>query len=100
MTEAETLYQNIGQQLKHVETSQMFGKPCLKFKEKAFAAFFKDQMVFKLQHEAHQAALSLKGATLFDPSGKGRPMKQWVQVPFEHQQKWLELTQEAIKLIE
>ena len=33
-------------------------------------------------------ALKLKGAKLFDPSGKKRPMKEWVQVPFTHNTHW------------
>lgn len=50
--------------------------------------FFEDCMVFKLTGHVHKEALSLDGAKLFDPSGKGRPMKEWVQVPFEYAEKW------------
>ena len=47
-------------------------------------------MVFKLKlnSEIHQEALSLDGSKLFDPSGKNRPMKEWVQVPFDYKNKW------------
>ncbi|HQQ94933.1 MAG TPA: hypothetical protein PLQ93_10290 [Bacteroidia bacterium] len=45
-------------------------------------------MVFKLEGLSHKEALSLKGAKLFDPSGKGRAMKEWVQVPFAHASTW------------
>lgn len=38
-------------------------------------------MVFKLTGGIHQEALSLDGSQLFDPSGKKRRMKEWVQVP-------------------
>jgi len=37
-------------------------------------------MVFKLTDKIHADALSLDGSELFDPSGKKRPMKEWVQV--------------------
>jgi len=45
-------------------------------------------MVFKLTGEKHSEALSLDGSQLFDPSKKGRPMKEWVQVSFDYQEKW------------
>lgn len=97
MSRPEQLYIKIGESLKNVELSQMFGKPCLKLNGKAFAAFFQEEMVFKLKGEVHQEALKLKGSKLFDPSGKGRPMKDWVQVPFVHRSKWEALANESTK---
>jgi hypothetical protein len=43
---------------------------------------------FKLTGDMHEEALSLDGSNLFDPSGKKRPMKEWVQVPFDYKDKW------------
>lgn len=56
-------------------------------------------MVFKLPDEARKEALSLDGAQLFDPSGKGRPMKEWVQVPFHYQDKWKRFAKEALAFV-
>lgn len=95
MSEAETLYIDICQQIENTEQSQMFGKPCFKIGKKAFVAFFQDEMVFKLDGVAHAQALALAGAQLFDPAGNGRAMKQWVQVPFAHQQLWDGLARQA-----
>lgn len=78
----------------------MFGKPYFKIRNKAFVAFFQDEMVFKLDGDAHAQALALDGAHLFDPAGNGRAMKQWVQVPFAHQQVWDGLAQQACKYVE
>ncbi len=64
-----------------VTAGQMFGKPCLKINGKAFVAQHKDAVIFKLTGTHHQKALSLKGAVLWDPSGKGRAMKEWVALP-------------------
>lgn len=36
----------------------------------------------------HAEALSYDGAQLFDPSVKGRAMKEWVQVPYDYVDKW------------
>jgi hypothetical protein len=96
---SENLFFGIGRKLKNAEESQMFGKPCFKINGKAFMCFFQDCLVFKLQGDTHEAALKLKGAVLFDPSGKGRAMKEWVQVPVAHKAKYADLAQEAIKYV-
>jgi hypothetical protein len=68
----------------------MFGKPCLKRKGKAFAAEFHGALVFKLENDAtaHARALALPGARLWDPSGKKRPMKAWIEVPPSQSRHW------------
>ncbi len=83
-------YIEIGNKLNNAVESHMFGKPCFKINKKAFVSFFENEMVFKLKlnSEIHQEALSLDGSKLFDPSGKNRPMKEWVQVPFDYKNKW------------
>ena len=95
MTKEEELYIATGQKIEGAEQSQMFGKPCFKIGGKAFVAFFQNEMVFKLTGDEHAKALTLKGAQLFDPSGKKRPMKEWVQVPGAHASKWPELAKAA-----
>lgn len=96
MTSAEQLFRTIGEALPGVTLSQMFGKPCLKKEGKAFACLFGNHMVFKVAGQTHRDALALPGACLFDPSGKGRPMKQWVQVPEDLQNQWKELASAAL----
>jgi hypothetical protein len=77
---------------------QMFGMPCLKNEVgKAFAGYFGEAMVFKLPPSPREEALALPGARLFDPSGMGRPMKEWVVVPAEHAERWPELAREALR---
>lgn len=88
MEKEEKLFLETGNSVKGSEESQMFGKPCFKVKGKAFVCFFEKCMVFKLTGDVHEEALSLKGSKLFDPSGKGRAMKEWVQVTYTHSKKW------------
>ena len=95
----ETLYLSIGQKLKDAEQSQMFGKPCFKIKGKAFICFFQNEMVFKLSGDAHEEALGLKGSQLFDPSGKKRPMKEWVQVAYANKGSWTKFAKAAMKYV-
>ncbi|MFT6395469.1 MAG: hypothetical protein ACJAYU_000211 [Bradymonadia bacterium] len=64
-----------------VTAGKLFGKRCLKVDGKAFAAQHLETVVFKPATPAHGEALAAEGAKLWDPSGKGRSMKEWVAVP-------------------
>jgi len=89
MTTEEKNFAEIGLSLENAVQSQMFGKPCYKINGKAFVCFFQNEMVFKLSGIAHSEALALSVSKLFDPSGKGRPMKECVQVPGVHMKNGL-----------
>lgn len=99
MGKEEKLYLKTGSALKGAEESQMFGKPCFKINGKAFTCFFENCMVFKLSGDTHAEAIKLKGAKLFDPSGKGRAMKEWVQMPYAHSAKWSEYVKAAFAYV-
>ena len=71
-----------------VTVGKWFGKPCLKVGGKVFAALWGGDMAFKLAGEAHAKALHVEGAHLFDPRGKGHPMKEWVQLPAAQSSMW------------
>jgi hypothetical protein len=100
MKPEESLYLEIGKKMKDAEQSQLFGKPCFKINGKAFICFFKNEMVFKLKDLPHTEDLSLDGAKLFDPSGKKRPMKEWVQVPFDYSNMWKKFAIAAFKYVD
>ncbi|MEW6468322.1 MAG: hypothetical protein AB1458_05320 [Bacteroidota bacterium] len=99
MNKEEQAFQDAGKAVKGAALSQMFGKPCLKLKGKAFACLFDSCMVFKLGGDSHHDALELSGSRLFDPSGKKRPMKEWVQVSYRHRDKWAALAKKAAAYI-
>lgn len=98
--EEQNVYTSIGQNILNAEQSQMFGKPCFKINGKAFICFFQDEMVFKLSGNEHKKALDLDGAQLFDPSGKKRPMKEWIQIPFRHKEEWENFANQAAQYIQ
>lgn len=93
-------FEDLGEELAGmgVSMSKMFGMPCLKAKKSSFAGLWGDAMVFKLTGEAHAAALRLKGAGPFDPMG-GRPMKEWIVVPFAHAKRWREFAEAALNYV-
>jgi hypothetical protein len=82
-----------------VQLSQMMGMPCVKARGKMVLGFSgkSGAMVFKLvEPETHAEALALEGAELFDPSGEGRPFKQWVVVPAAHADRWESFAEHAL----
>jgi hypothetical protein len=82
------------------EIGAMFGMPVLKTSGKGFAGLAGNAMVFKLGGDAHAKALEFAGAELFDPSGMGRAMKEWVVVPAAHSKQWHALAKEAVAYVE
>jgi TfoX/Sxy family transcriptional regulator of competence genes len=102
MKSAEETYNALAAKLAEnnadVKISQMFGMPSLKIKGKAFAGVYEDAMIFKLTGEAHKRALAEPGAKLFEPMA-GRPMKEWVEVPFSSSKKWETYAVEALEYV-
>ena len=82
-----------------VASGQMFGKACLKVHGKAFVAQHQETVVFKLNGHFHEKAIKLSGATLWDPSGKGRPMKEWVALTYAHNKKFAAFAKAALEYV-
>jgi len=93
---AYDLFLTIGKKQKDSTVSKLFGKPCFTFDGKSYMLFFQCELVVKLKGLKHTDATKLQGAKLFDPSGKGRAMKEWVQIPFQHKSKWTILANIAL----
>lgn len=99
---AEEDFKQVGAELADlgVGISSMMGNPALKDRAgKVFANLWRDgAMVFRLVRDTpeHAAALQLAGASLFDPSGRGRVMKDWVVVPHSSAGKWTDLAEAAL----
>lgn len=98
-TAPEEAFHKSSEKLKEAQLSKLFGHPCYKINKKAFCCFYKEHMVFKLESDSHATALAIKGAQLFDPSGKNRPMKEWVQLPKESAEQWPSLAKAAYKYV-
>jgi hypothetical protein len=84
---------------KGVKPTNMFGKPALKDAAgRAFAALHAGALACRLGQgsEKHREALALRGAALFDPSGRGRPMRDWVSIPVVHADRWQEFAEAAL----
>ena len=83
----------------NVARGKMMGMSCVKVNGNMCMGFWENDMVFKLKGDDHTAALKLKGAKLFDPSGMKRPMKEWVQIPAAHTSRWGKFAEAALKYV-
>jgi len=102
MVTAASKYQDLRTRLEDtdgVTAGQMFGKPCLKIHGKAFISQHKETIVFKLAGMEHTKAIALPGATLWDPSGKGRPMKEWIALPVTQSKHFNALAEAALSYV-
>ncbi|MDB5103827.1 MAG: hypothetical protein JWP91_1516 [Fibrobacteres bacterium] len=82
---------------KKAEKSQMFGKPCMKYRGNGFMAISDGNLALKLSGQTREDALKLEGSHLWDPSGQGRPMNEWVRIPSFHSSKWPGLAGKALE---
>lgn len=98
------VYNKIAEELAkqyNVVSGQMFGKPCLKIGKKAFAAYYQDEIVFKLGRvEINLIKEKYLGSVNWDPSGKNRAMKDWLQIPEEFSDNWMQLAIQAMENVE
>lgn len=78
---------------------KMFGQFGLTAGGKAAVCLFGDSLSFKLNGTDHARALKLSGAQLWDPSGRNRPFKDWVQVPYEQAKHWPDLARAAVEFV-
>jgi TfoX/Sxy family transcriptional regulator of competence genes len=80
-----------------VSETKMMGMPTLRVGRRRFGGAFDGELVVKVGRERAQELIEAGRAQAFDPSGRGRPMKDWAQV---HQpaDDWLALAEEAKEL--
>jgi hypothetical protein len=86
-----------------VVEARMFGMPTLKVGGKVFAGLWEQQLVVKIGAPRVQELLKAKTSKVFDPSGRGRPMKDWIAIKepaAAAKKKWLALAQEAQAFVE
>jgi hypothetical protein len=88
---------------RRVTEGNLFGVPVLKIGGKPFTGLYKTDLVVKLGIDRVQALLKAKRGMPFDPSGEGRPMKEWIRIKEPAnaaKKKWLTFAQEAKVFVE
>lgn len=71
-----------------VEAGKMMSSPGIKYKNKVFAFYYGDQMVFRLGKDFDPETKGISQFSYLSPFKNKPPMKGWVEVPFTHHQKW------------
>ncbi|MFL5826342.1 MAG: TfoX/Sxy family protein [Thermoleophilaceae bacterium] len=77
-----------------VEETKMMGMPSLKTRGKLFAGLHNDGLAVKVGRARAGELIENGEAQPFDPSGRGRPMKDWAHIP-QPGDNWLALADEA-----
>lgn len=79
----------------------LFGARSLTFEGTAFACLKNGRLAIRLGEgtTAHAEAIAIDGAEPFDPSGKGRPFKDWVAVPHATVEEWPRLATVGLDLL-
>jgi len=99
MTNAEVFFKELSEQIESVKPGKMFGALCMKTPNgKSAAMIWKDHLVVKLKGDLLNEALNLSGAKIFEPMD-GRPMKEWVQIPYDYKDKWKEFAAIAASVV-
>ncbi|EMK20629.1 hypothetical protein [Leptospira kirschneri] len=97
----ETFSDNFQSKHNKVTSGKWFGLTSLNIEEKPFATFFEGSLALKLGAEKIAEIISrYPGAKLFDPSGNNKAMKDWLQIPAEFEQDWLDLAEDALVFAE
>lgn len=78
-----------------VERCRWFGTPAAKVEGRIFVALWRGRLVARIGAEEVDARVAAGGGERFDPSGKGRAMKDWLEADAEPGE-WPELALSAI----
>src|SRR4051794_37279854 len=88
MTKAEEYFTSLASAVPDLVPGKMFGALCLKAPNgKSAAMMWKDSIVVKLKDHDLSQASHLPGIQPFEPM-EGKPMKEWVQIPFTLKDHW------------
>jgi TfoX/Sxy family transcriptional regulator of competence genes len=93
----EEAYRRVVEELRadpEVSEALMMGMPSLKRGSKMFGGYRDGELLVKVGRERVDELVAAGRARPFDPSGAGRPMKDWALVP-EPDDDWLALADEA-----
>jgi len=80
------------------QAKKRFGESALRIHHKIFAMLVRGKLVVKLPRARVDALITAGDGERFDP-GHGRLMKEWVAVEPTSEERWLDLSREALKFV-
>ena len=103
MNKSEKLFYSIGEKLSvgsmDVSMGKMMSSPGIKYKDKVFAFYYKDQMVFRLGRDFDPESIGITNFSLLSPFKTKPPLQDWFEIPFEYEERWEELARTAMKTL-
>jgi hypothetical protein len=101
MDKSEKLFYSIGEKLStendNVTIGKMMSSPGIKYKDKVFAFYYKQQMVFKLGKEFDPPSIGINNFSLLSPFKTKPPLAAWFEIPADYDNRWEELAKMAMK---
>lgn len=103
MDTSEKLFYSIGEKLSsensNVTIGKMMSSPGIKYKDKVFVFYYKQQMVFKLGKEFDPPSIGIDNFSLLSPFKTKPPLAGWFEIPAEYEKRWEELSRMALQYI-
>ena len=103
MPEEEKLFKFIAgkfeSEYRNVSQGPMMSCPGIRYKNKVFAFYYKDKMVFKLGKDFNPEQYGVTEYSLLNPFKNKAPMKAWFEIPFKESANWEKLTLFALNQI-
>lgn len=101
MSSAEERFNRISSTLSHehdnVTQGKMMSSDGIRYRDKFFAFFYRDEMVFKLGRETEPSELGVTEYSILSPFKTRPPMKDWFQIPYSESDKWEMLARQALE---
>lgn len=103
MDKEEILFSKIAEKLskenRYVTPGKMMSSPGIRYKNKVFAFYHKNEMIFRLGKEFQPRKFRLKTYRLLSPFKSKPPLSGWFQIPYTEKGKWEKLARQALELI-
>lgn len=100
MDKSEELFNDISSSLtikyENVNPGKMMSAPGIKYKNKVFAFYYKEKMVFKLGKDYDLSKHNIDNFSLLNPFKNKPPLKAWFEISYEYKDCWQELAQIAL----
>lgn len=100
MDNSEKLFYSIGEilseEIDEVSIGKMMSSPGIKYKDKVFAFYYKDQMVFRLGRDFDPSSEGINNFSLLSPFKTKPPLADWFEIPAEYENKWESLARKAM----
>lgn len=83
----------------NIKPGKMMSAPGIKYKSKVFAFYYNQEMVFRLGKDFDPESEGISEFSYLNPFKNKPPMKGWLQIGFQYENKWLPLANKAYQLM-